>query len=74
MKRFEVGKSYGTIDSGVDPIKVLKRTDKMILVDNGQSRWKMIVRTDEYGNEFVRDCSAPKKWQFVYTYLSTIEE
>ena len=65
--RFEVGKSYGASDPCFDPITVLKRTDKMILVTNGQSKWRMRLRTDADGNEYVTDSSWPNPHRLAYS-------
>lgn len=67
MKRFEVGKCYEAADMGIDPIKVIKRTSKSILVDNGVNTWYMRIRTDERG-EYVVDSSAPAKWRDIFTF------
>ena len=75
MERFEVGKCYEAADMGIDPIKVIKRTAKSILVDNGLNKWYMRIRTDEKG-EYVTDSSAPAKWRGICTYRTmwVIEE
>ena len=62
-KRFEVGKTYEWADSRYDPITVTRRTDKSVWVDNGQSKWRMLVRLDGYDNEYVSDSSVPEKWR-----------
>lgn len=70
--KFEVGKSYYPQDRGFDPVKVVKRTDKSIKVERwyGGSIWWMRIKKDNKGNEFCIDSTAPKKWQFVFTYSS----
>ena len=68
MAKFEVGRSYEANEWGYDPIKILKRTDKTVWVDNGQARWKMRVKLDKNGNEFVTDSSVPPSWRFLHTY------
>ena len=68
MKQFEVGKYYGAIDSAVPPIKVLKRTKKMILVSNDCNTWRMLIWLDEQGNECVTDSCVPANWRECYTY------
>ena len=68
MVVFQVGKSYEASDPGIDPIKILKRTDKMIYVDNGQSKWKMKLRHDNRGDEMLTDSSVPSRYRDIYTY------
>lgn len=57
MKKFVVGERYDWADGGFDPFTVLKRTAKMITVTNGSSTWRMKIRIDEYGDEWVKDSS-----------------
>ena len=66
--KFEVGKEYEANDPGLDPIKVIRRTAKCIIVDNGTSKWRMVVKIDEEGDEYVVDSSVPKKWQEMFRY------
>ena len=65
---FEVGKTYCPADSGFDPIKVIKRTERCIKVDNGTSEWKMVIKVDENGDEYVIDSSVPRKWRSAFVY------
>ena len=55
MDKFEVGKSYTWADNSFDPFTVLRRTEKTITVTNGYNTWRMLVRHDEVGMEWVRD-------------------
>ncbi len=73
MAIFEVGKSYEMNDPGFDPITVTRRTDKTIWVTSGKSKWKMRVRQDNDGNEFVTDSSVPKGYRDSHTYSSKWE-
>lgn len=57
MDQFEVGKSYEWADPCFDPITVLSRTAKTITVTNGQNTWRMLVRREDDGSEYVRDSS-----------------
>ena len=57
MDQFEVGKTYGWADCGFDPFTVLSRTEKTIKVTNGVNTWRMRIRHDEDGDEWVRDSS-----------------
>lgn len=70
MAVFEVGKMYEANDPGYDPIHVIRRTAKCIVVDNGHAKWRMIVKTDEQGNEYVVDSSVPQKYRNGFTYSS----
>ena len=71
--RFEVGKEYEANDPGHDSIKVLRRTRKSIVVNNGRTTWMMRINVDEEGAEFVVDHSVPKKWQDAYRYSARWE-
>lgn len=57
MPKFEVGKTYTWADTCYDPFTVISRTEKTITVRNGPNTWRMLVRHDEDGMEFVRDSS-----------------
>lgn len=68
MSKFEVGKSYEPYGSEYDPIKIIRRTVKTVWVDNGNTQWRMRVKTDEDGNEYVADSSVPLNWRDTFTY------
>ena len=68
MKQFEIGKYYEAQDTAVPPIKVLKRTDKMITVTNDCTTWRMKIWLDSDGNECVTDSAVPVSWRECYTY------
>ena len=73
MSIFEVGKKYEPNDSGMSPIKIIKRTSKTCLVENNEgTRWRMRIRDIE-GDEMMVDSSVPKKWRGVFTYYSMFE-
>ena len=72
-RRFEVGHSYLAADSGIPPIKVLKRTAKMILVENGGATWRMLIRAADDGDEYVIDSSIAPAWRGVLTYQARWE-
>ncbi len=57
MNKFVVGQSYYWADCGFDPFTVLSRTEKTIKVTNGNSTWRMKIRHDDDGMEWVRDSS-----------------
>lgn len=67
MKQFEVGKRYEWYEQGYDSITVLRRTQKSIKVTNGGSTWRMLIRRDTDGNEYVVDSSVPQKWRDEFT-------
>ena len=73
MKRFEVGKAYEPNDTGYEPIQDLRRTDKMILVRNSTSQWRMRIRVDDDGAEYVTDSTVPVKWRDAFTYSARHE-
>ena len=73
MSAFEVGKKYESCDSGMSPIKIIRRTPKTCLVENNEgTRWRMRIRDIE-GDEMMVDSSVPAKWRGVFTYYSMYE-
>lgn len=68
FRQFEVGKEYRANTSRFDPLRVVKRTKKMVWVDNGRCEWRMRIRYDDYGNEYLVDSYGSKKYQEDYTY------
>lgn len=42
----------------------------MIFVTNGDSEWRMRIKTDKNGNEYATDSSVPADWQDVFTYVA----
>ena len=72
-KVFEVGKEYYCADSGFAPIKILKRTAKMVFVDNGACKWRMRIRLDKNGDECVVDSLNPVKYRDTFTYMASKE-
>lgn len=67
MSAFEVGKRYEWYHREYGNITVLRRTPKCIVVTNGGSTWRMIVRTDTEGSEYVVDSTVPEKWRDCFT-------
>lgn len=67
-KVFEVGKRYGSYDSGIDPVLITRRSRCFVWVTNGRSTWRMKIYLDNQGNEQVSDCTVPRKWRFMGTY------
>ena len=59
-EKFEVGLTYTWADIGYDPFTVLRRTEKTITVTNGSNTWRMLIRHDDDGNEWVRDSTADR--------------
>lgn len=73
MSKFVVGKKYESADGRFDPIKIVRRTDKVIWVDDGGYTRKMLVRKDMDGNEYVRESSLPKRYIEIGVYNSKWE-
>ena len=68
MNKFEVGKYYSCVDSGLSPILIVKRTAKMCLVQNDIGvQWRMLIRPAG-DTEIMIDTSVPKNWRGIYTY------
>lgn len=67
MKKFEVGKRYEFYQREYGSITVLRRTPKCIVVTNGGSTWRMVIRKDTEGSEYVVDSSVPARWQAAFT-------
>ena len=66
--KFEVGKQYEWNDPGLEPIKVLKRTERTITARVARyETLRMLIRHDGDGNEIVIDSSVPKKWRGTFT-------
>ena len=63
MEKFEIGKYYKWSEGGFDPIQVLQRTAKTIVVRNASYIWRMKLRTDKDGNEYVVDSNTPKRYR-----------
>ena len=70
---FEVGKSYGASEIGFDPIMILKRSPKTLLVTNGQTTWRMRIRKDADGSELLIDSTMPERHRITY-HSKWIEE
>lgn len=68
-KKFEVGKTYEWYGREYDPITVLHRTPKgkMIKMTNGETEWRMLIKTGADGYEYVSDSSVPKNWRDAFT-------
>ena len=73
MAVFEFGKEYRANGSGLDVVRVLKRTRKMILVENSGYMWRMLIRIDKNGDEYAIDSSAGKAWADDFTYQAKME-
>ena len=60
VAKFEVGKEYYAYDSGLDPVKVVKRTAKTVVMEYAPDRQhRMLIRHYENGDEYVRDYHVP---------------
>lgn len=73
MFKFKVGKCYEWADISYDPFQVLSRTDKTILVRNANHQWRMRIRTNGQGDEYVIDSSVPKSYRRTFTSNATWE-
>ena len=74
MARFEVGKKYSWYQREYGSIEVLRRTDKTITVTNGMTTWKMLIRKDYDGEEYVVDSSVPSAGRDAFTCYAGFEE
>ena len=74
MKCFEVGKTYAAADCSFDPITVIRRTPKCIVVRGGKwgNEWRMKVRMDDK-SEWVQDSCVTPKWRGAFTYRADDE-
>lgn len=73
MTAFQVGKKYYCNDCGVSPIRIIKRTAKMCLVENDIGvKWRMMIR-QQSDTEIMIDTKVPEKWRGIYTYDARFE-
>lgn len=71
MKEFVVGKSYYPGDRSYDPITVIRRTPKCIVVRGGiGNEWRMVIKHDHDGTEIVVDSSVPSRWRGSFMYCA----
>ena len=68
MAAFEVGKSYEASDPGLDPVRIINRTDKTVTVYNGHTSWMMRIKVDSRGDEFVQDSSVGRRVRDEYLW------
>lgn len=52
--RFEVGKIYESANPCCEHFGVVKRTNKTITATNGYGNWRMKIRVDDSGDEYVK--------------------
>ena len=70
-KEFIVGKSYYPGDRSYDPITVIRRTPKCIVVRGGSGNtWRMVIKHDHDGTEVVVDSSVPTRWRGAFMYCA----
>ena len=75
MARFEVGKTYGANDSGIDSITIIRRSDKSIWFRNSSGNVvRQKIHIDENGDEYTTDSYVPEKWREAYTHCAKFEE
>lgn len=67
-KKFEVGKSYECANFHYKPIKILSRTKKNVIVDNGDESWGARVRIDNEGDEYIQKSSTLLRYRGIETY------
>lgn len=74
--KFEVGKVYEPCESGLTPIRVIRRTDKTIWVEHadGGARWMMRIKHFYDGTEFAVDSTMPRRYKDSVTYRADNEE
>ena len=68
MEKFEVGKQYFGNAVEYDPILIVKRTEKTVVVENSTNRWRMLIHHDGCGNEYLIDSSVPERWREAFYY------
>lgn len=72
--KFKVGSDYEWYQREYGEIEVIKRTDKTITVMNEEGNiWRMKIRTDNEGDEFVIDTTVPERWREAFTCSSKWE-
>ena len=72
-KKFEVGKSYECANFRLKPIKILSRTKKNLVVDNGDESWGARVRIDNEGDEYIQKSSTILRYRGIETYSASWE-
>lgn len=72
-KKFEVGKSYECANFRLKPIKILSRTKKNLIVDNGDESWGARVRIDNEGDEYIQKSSTILRYRGIETYSADWE-
>ena len=74
-KKFEVGKMYKNAFPGFLPIEIIRRTAKMVTVKSyfSDHTWRMLIRIDKNGDEYLVDSTLPKSWQRFIFYSAKLE-
>ena len=72
-KKFEVGKSYECANFHYKPIKILHRTKKHVVVDNGDESWGARIRIDYEGDEYIQRSSMAIRYRGIETYSASWE-
>lgn len=67
MKKFEIGQRYCWAEPDFGDIEVIDRTRKSIVVFNGTNTWRMFIKYDENGDEYVVDSSVPLRMRDTFT-------
>lgn len=67
-KVFEVGRRYEFAEIGLDPVTIMRKTEKSIWVKYYDGRtFMMRLRHDEYGNECFCDSKIPVRYRYENT-------
>lgn len=68
--KFEVGSVYTPYAREFEPMKVIRRTEKTIVVKNVECgvQWSMRIKVDADGNEYAVDSKVPQRWRTAFTY------
>lgn len=78
MKRFEVGRVYRANDSVYDPLRIVKRTARTVVVENvvhQTGTWRMLLHEDyDRGTEYIVDSTnVGTRWEHGLTYRADLE-
>lgn len=75
MKMFEVGKTYGAFDSGIDPITIERRTKNSVyFIGNRGHIVRQKIHVDADGVEYTYDSYVPLGERENYTHSARFEE
>lgn len=72
-KKFEVGKYYECANFHLNPIKIINRTKRTVVVDDGIEVWKTKTKKDDDGDEYVQKSTKIPRYRGVETYSASWE-